>query len=228
MQNCVFACWCDKVPHNGMQNTQHMISKVKGEKPSKHTVLSEEEVEALMAACNHGVSGGRDRALISLTYKCGLRVSEALGIMPSDLNWKDGEIRVREGKKGAGGDLSPLTSSCKPEIDYWLSVREKLGISSRSVLFCTISQGEKTESGQRLHRNHLNNLLKRLAKKAGIEKPVSPHVLRRSCATHLLAGGMGLNLVQCHLRHKSIASTIVYTRVCKRKQAAQKAQDIGW
>ena len=169
--------------------------------------LSVEQVEALLGA----VAGDeplalRDRALLETLYAAGLRVSEATALDVDDLDMQDGTVRAFG--KGARERLVPVGRSARRALDAYLVRGRPLLARPRSgpALFLNAQ-------GSRLSRQGCWKILRRHARRAGLEAEVSPHVLRHSFATHLLAGGADIRSVQELLGHASLATTQVYTRV---------------
>jgi len=126
---------------------------------------TKEEVMALVDGCNDGVSGLRNKVLIIVLYRCGLRISEALGIRSSDYNANEGTIRV----VGKGNKLRVVgvDSQTKLNLDLWISKRKEIGINGAGnpPIFCGIS---KMNFGKPIQTVYVRNLLKRLGKAAGI------------------------------------------------------------
>ncbi len=176
--------------------------------------LSEAEVESLLAAAQArpGPEGLRLVALLEVIYATGLRVSELVGLSLSSLS-RDGKVVVVQGK-GGKERMVPLSEPANDAIKAYLTVREKFipkkraQSSARDWLFPSrSSQGHLT-------RARFAQLLKDLAREAGIEaKRVSPHVLRHSFASHLLAHGADLRSLQQMLGHADIATTQIYTHI---------------
>ena len=131
-------------------------------------VLSPAEVRSLINACfNRAPTGIRNRALIAILYRCGLRIGEALALMPKDLDEKAGTVRVLHGKgdKTRTVGLDPDGFAC---VSRWLERRQKAGINGRAPLMCTLD-------GKPVKQDYIRALLPRLARKAGIEKRVHAH-----------------------------------------------------
>jgi integrase/recombinase XerD len=169
------------------------------------------QVEALLGA----VAGDdpralRDRALLETLYAAGLRVSEATALDLDDLDLDDGAVRAFG--KGAKERLVPLGRSARKALEAWLVRGRPALASTRSgpALFLNAQ-------GTRLTRQGCWKILRRHAKRAGLESHVSPHVLRHSFATHLLAGGADIRSVQELLGHASLATTQVYTKVTQER-----------
>ncbi len=173
--------------------------------------LEIEQVEALLAA----VAGDdpralRDRALLETLYAAGLRVSEATALDLDDVDLDDGTVRAFG--KGAKERLVPLGRSARKALESYL-VRGRPALArprSGPALFLNAQ-------GTRLTRQGCWKILRRHAKRAGLEAEVSPHVLRHSFATHLLAGGADIRSVQELLGHASLATTQVYTKVTQER-----------
>ena len=169
--------------------------------------LTVEQVEALLGA----VAGDdpralRDRALLETLYAAGLRVSEATGLDVDDVDLDDGVVRAFG--KGSRERLVPIGRSARRALGAWL-VRGRpalAGPRAGAALFLNARGGRLTRQGcWKILRHH--------ARRAGLEGAVSPHVLRHSFATHLLAGGADVRSVQELLGHASLATTQVYTKV---------------
>lgn len=169
--------------------------------------LTHEEMTALLElpARDHA-EDQRDRVMLELLYAAGLRVSELVGLSLSQIDMQLGCVRVVG--KGAKERVVPMGQvAVKMLVDYVEHVRPVLlkGRSSR-VLFIS-------RRGRGLTRQACWKLLLRRARRAGISKSISPHMLRHSFATHLLEGGADLRVVQSMLGHADIATTQIYTHV---------------
>lgn len=200
------------------------IKTTKGRK--FHTeIYSKEEVMSLMEACNNGPSGIRNKVLIVVLYRCGLRVSEVLGIRSSDYNAHDGTLRVIG--KGNKMRVVGLDSQTKMNLDLWMEKRKKLGINGcgNPPIFCGIS---KANIGEPIQTVYVRNLLKRLGKKAGIEKRMNPHNLRHTFAHDLLNEGIGLQHIQITLGHSSISTTSKYLQRFNPKETIEKIKERVW
>jgi site-specific recombinase XerD len=166
-------------------------------------ILTAEEVRALLKACSsRAPTGIRNRALIVTLYRGGLRVSEALALMPKDLDRDAGTVRILNGKgnqaRTVGFDPTAFTV-----IERWLDKRRELRINGRAALLCTLDGGPLASS-------YVRALLPRLAARAGIEKRVHAHGLRHTHAAELAREGLPMNLIQAQLGHTSLATTSRY------------------
>jgi integrase/recombinase XerD len=172
-------------------------------------VLSPVMVERLLTAPQpYDTYWRRDRALLELLYASGCRASEVSNLKLPDLHLRE-RYCLAHGK-GSKDRLTPLGHAAVSAIsDYLEHERPKLAKNSRGdPTWVLLSRG-----GKRLRREAIWELVKRYARRAGADADVSPHTLRHSFATHLLAGGADLRQVQELLGHSSIATTQIYTHV---------------
>jgi integrase/recombinase XerD len=173
--------------------------------------LNEQEVEDLLNApnSNHPI-GLRDRAMLELLYASGLRVSELVNIKVSEVSTQDGVVRVTG--KGSKTRLVPMGEEAADWIIRYMRhgrtalLQKKMSDS----LFVTNRAAAMT-------RQAFWYLIKRYAVQAGINKPMSPHVLRHAFATHLLNHGADLRVVQMLLGHSDISTTQIYTHVARER-----------
>ena len=170
-------------------------------------VLGVEEVEKLLAAPSLDEPlAFRDRAMLELAYGAGLRVSEWISLNVRDVMLQDHLVRVFG--KGAKERLVPIGRRAIAAIAVYLrELRPSLEKGEgKGILFLNAR-------GQPLSRMGAWKILRKYVKQAGITKPVSPHTLRHSFATHLLEGGADLRAVQEMLGHVDISTTQIYTHV---------------
>jgi integrase/recombinase XerD len=166
--------------------------------------ISRPEAAALLAAPNtRAPTGLRNRCLLELMYRGGLRVGEALALAPRDVDLSSGTVRVLDGKGGDGTGY--FDESVRPWLEQW--VRERRHYSHKdSPLFCTLK-------GNPVSVRYVEAMVKRMAKRAGITSTVTPHVLRHTFATELLDEGANIRQVQEALRHADVSTTMIYTHV---------------
>jgi len=187
--------------------------------------LTKEEVMGLIGACTKGISGLRNKVILIVFYRCGLRVAEVVGLRYSDYNTTDGTLRVIG--KGNKMRVVGLDESTKMNLDLWILRRKEIGINGigNPPIFCGISKNNFAEPIQTVY---IRNLLKRLAAKVGIEKRVNPHALRHTFAHDLLNEGIGLQHIQISLGHSSISTTSKYLNGFNPKQTIDAIKARTW
>ena len=173
--------------------------------------LTEQEVESLLNAPDTATTvGQRDRAMLEVLYATGLRVSELVSLQLGQVNLRQGVLRVVG--KGNKERLTPLGE----EASDWV---EKFVRQGRAELL----RGQPAQTlfpsrrGSTMTRQTFWHAIKRHALRAGINKPLSPHVLRHAFATHLLNHGADLRVVQMLLGHSDISTTQIYTHVARER-----------
>jgi integrase/recombinase XerD len=170
-------------------------------------VLNYAEVQKLLAAPRgSGPTALRDRALLEVMYACGLRASETIGLELPDVDLRRGFLRARG--KGSKERLVPLGAKAVAAVNSYLrGGRPKLvGEREEPKLFVNFRGGSLTRQG-------LYKIVQKHARAAGLEGKMSPHTLRHTFATHLLAGGCDLRAVQEMLGHADVSTTQVYTHL---------------
>jgi integrase/recombinase XerD len=169
-------------------------------------VLNYSEVQLLLAAPRGSEPTTlRDRALLEVMYACGLRASETIGLDVGDLDLRQGFLRARG--KGSKERLVPVGRQAIAAISVYMRARPKLvGERHEPKLFVNFRGGPLTRQG-------LYKIVQRHARTAGLGGRMSPHTLRHSFATHLLAGGCDLRAVQEMLGHADISTTQMYTHL---------------
>ena len=169
-------------------------------------VLSEEEVERLLAAPDLATpSGLRDRAMVELLYATGLRVSELVGLRLPQIDLKGGYLLAFG--KGSKERVVPVGEEAERFLARYLTeLRPKLARGRHDAVFVNLRGAPMTRQG-------FWKILKAWGLRAGIDRPISPHVLRHSFATHLLEHGADLRAVQAMLGHSDIATTEIYTHI---------------
>ncbi|MBI5533236.1 MAG: site-specific tyrosine recombinase XerD [Deltaproteobacteria bacterium] len=168
--------------------------------------LTFEEVESLLAAPDPTTARGlRDRAMLQLMYAAGLRVSELVGLPLASVDLRRGLVSVSG--KGGKQRLVPIGEVAMKAVEQYVQGVRVLTAGPRdTVLFLSPRGGPLTRQG-------FWKLIVRYARGIGIIKPISPHKLRHSFATHLLQNGADLRAVQAMLGHADIATTEIYTHV---------------
>lgn len=173
--------------------------------------LTEQEVEALMDAPDLADPiQFRDRAMLEMLYASGLRVTELVGLQLSQINLRQGVIRVMG--KGSKERLVPLGDEAADWlVQYVKNIRPLLiDDDSNEVVF-------PSRRGQQMTRQTFWHRIKRHGLTAGIDKLPSPHVLRHAFATHLLNHGADLRVVQLLLGHSDLSTTQIYTHIAQHR-----------
>ena len=145
----------------------------------------------------------RDRAIMELLYSSGLRLSELLSLEVSDLDLKDGTVRVTG--KGRKTRVVPVGRHARSALQQWLGIRATF-TTQASVLFLS-------RRGERLAPRTVQQRLQRWGSKRGLPMRLHPHMLRHSCASHVLESSSDLRAVQELLGHADIATTQIYTHL---------------
>jgi integrase/recombinase XerD len=178
--------------------------------------LSEDEVESLIAAVvGDDAIARRDRALLETLYATGARISELCGLSSGDLDLEAGMVRLYG--KGSKERLVPIGSCARRALDTWLTEGRESLVPARWARRGDAEAVFLDKRGRRLSRQAAWAVVVRHGERAGLKGHLSPHVLRHSCATHMLDHGADLRIVQEMLGHASISTTQVYTRVSQEK-----------
>jgi integrase/recombinase XerD len=171
-------------------------------------VLSVDEIELIISSIDlSSKQGERNRAILETLYSCGLRVTELINLKISNINFKEGYIKVIG--KGDKERLTPIGSNALKYILIYVNevrIHQKISKNQEDFVFLN-------NRGSKLSRVMIFTLIKRIVDKVGIKKKVSPHTFRHSFATHLIEGGADLRAVQEMLGHESITTTEIYTHL---------------
>jgi site-specific recombinase XerD len=184
-------------------------------------LLTRSEVESLLDRCsNRSPTGVRNRCLLVLAWRCGLRCQEALDLLPKDVDFDRSTITVQRGKGGkrrvVGMDVGTAAV-----VQQWTQRRSELRPPRSAPLMCTLA-------GSPIDPSYVRHLMKRLGRKAGIDKRVHYHQLRHVYACDLVAEGAVLTTVQRLLGHSSVATTSVYLSRLGNSEAVAFAQAREW
>ncbi len=173
--------------------------------------LTLEQVESLLASpVGDEPASYRDRAILEVLYGCGLRIGELVGLSDVDVDL-DGEL-LRVFGKGRRERIVPMGRPAHSAVSQWMSGLGRDALSSRRT---SASQAEDAlflnQRGSRLSRQGAWMVVRRHGERVGLGEILTPHVLRHSCATHMLVNGADIRYVQELLGHRSISSTQLYT-----------------
>ena len=172
-------------------------------------VLSVAEVEVLLKSpSGRNLQGLRDQACLELMYAAGLRASEVTGLKLGQLNFEEGIVRVTG--KGEKERMVPVGRPARQSLRRYLDRARNRWVKEgqEDALFVT-------HFGRKMSRQAIWKILRKYAKKSGLQKKVYPHILRHSFATHLLENGADLRVVQELLGHADISTTQIYTHMDK-------------
>jgi len=180
--------------------------------------LTVAEIGRLLASPSGGDPPAlRDRAILELFYSSGLRVSELAALTLQQVDLENGLARVFG--KGSKERVVPMGGRARDALGTWIASGRPHFVKAR-----TRSELFLSSRGTSLSRVALWGIVKKHARRAGIKKPVKPHLLRHSFATHLLSGGADLRAIQEMLGHASISTTQIYTAVEGRRLLDQHAR----
>ncbi len=160
--------------------------------------LTEDEVRKLLSATR---DNPRDYAILSFLAYSGLRVSELCNLKLEDVDFQERVVRVRSGK-GDKDRIVVISPRAVEALQEYINTRD----DSLEYLFAS-------RKSERISRVHVFRIVRKYAKKAGIKKDVTPHVLRHTLATTLLKRGVDIRYIQQFLGHSSVATTQIYTHV---------------
>ena len=170
----------------------------------KHKFVTEIQVNALMKACAKTRYELRNKVIILLMYKHGLRVSELLNLCWNDIDFDSAKIYIHRMKNSKSG-YHPLFGE-----ELRLLRRFKREQSDNHYLF--VSQ-KKTI----LHRNSVRDLVKQLSAFAYLDDDITPHSLRHACGYALVNKGVDTRTIQEYLGHKNIQNTVIYTEISEKR-----------
>lgn len=174
------------------------------------SVLSIEEVEALLNACQgSGINELRDKAILEMLYATGMRVSELTELQLHQLFMDEGYIRVIG--KGNKERIVPFGDMASMALKQYIDLGRPRQLKKHATNLVFLNN-----RGEGITRQTVWRVIKKYARKANIDennKSLSPHILRHSFATHLLAGGAHLRFIQETLGHADIATTEIYTHI---------------
>jgi integrase/recombinase XerD len=182
--------------------------------------LAEDEVESLLqAVIGDTPRARRDRAILEVLYGTGMRISELVGVSLGDLSLEDGLVRVMG--KGSKERLVPVGSFGRRALERWLSPAGRGALQPERWARRGDAEAVFLNArGGRLSRQGAWGIVGHYGRKAGLEGRLTPHVLRHSCATHMLDHGADIRIVQELLGHASISTTQIYTKVSSERLRA--------
>jgi integrase/recombinase XerD len=189
--------------------------------PLVPSVFSIGEIQGILNSFTLSVSGIRNRALVAIMFAGGLRVSEAINLMPSDIDPAKNEILIRNGKGGKTRRVGLLTDLL-PFLQHWMEKRKALGFNGKEPIFCTFTNGTKrVQTGEAISADYVRGFLARLQKKMNLDKRLHSHSFRHSHANHLMESGKRLNTISAQLGHSSCSTTDKYLAKISSKELSE-------
>jgi integrase/recombinase XerD len=180
-------------------------------------VPTTEEVETLLRSFSTAPTSVRNRALVALLWRCGLRITEALSLTPGDLDRARGRLHVRRGK-GSKQRMVGLDAGAIALVDAWLAVRPKT--TRTAPLFVTLK-------GDPVSASYVRSMLIRKSRKLGLPQ-LHPHCLRHAFAVGLTREGASMRTVQSSLGHGDLTTTAVYLASLGEDEAAEAVAARQW
>jgi integrase len=208
-------------------------SPVKGKEYPKEIYTSDEIRSVLARTSSSFPSAIRNHALIVLLWQTGLRISEALDLLPGDVDTVKNEVFVRKGKTGARRVAS--TPEVSADVERWMGRRSTLALKKNSPLFCSTMVGKQ---GKRLTLTYVESTFHRLATSAGVEiredrklvggKRFHPHGLRHTYSVALAEANVPPAYLQRQLGHASLNTTTVYLAGISTEDIAEAIGGVTW
>lgn len=168
--------------------------------------LTPDEVVRLLDQCGDTPTEIRNRALIVLLWRAGLRVSEALALRPHHVDFEARTVTVMRGK-GGKRRIVGIDPAALMEIQRWMLERAMLGVKATAPLFCTV---QRPGRGNTVHPAYVRDRLKQYGERAGIPKRIHPHGFRHTMTVELAREGVGMYLIQRQLGHSHLGTTAHY------------------
>lgn len=174
-------------------------------------ILEREEAYKLIKQPNKRYPTGlRNKAIISIMLNCGIRVSEVTNLKPNSINLTDGKLRVVNGKGKKDRDIPFISENTLYLLREWKKIKPKDSSYFFTTLINRSNDRFTSEKGRKLSERYIQLMIKRYAKKAGINKDVTPHTLRHSFATDFYKRTKDIEALKKILGHSDISTTQIY------------------
>ncbi len=174
-------------------------------------ILDREEALKLIRQPNKRyITGLRNKTIISLMLNCGLRVSEVTSLKPNDINITEGKLRVVNGKGQKDRDIPFISESTLDLLRDWKKIKPKGSQYFFTTLVDRKNDRFSSKKGQKLSDRYIQFMIKRYARKAGINKDVTPHTLRHSFSTDFYKRTKDIEALRKILGHSDISTTQIY------------------
>jgi integrase len=178
----------------------------------------------LVGACGGGNVGCRDRALYTFLWGTAARISEALDLMPAELDFDEKKVTILRGKGGKRRTVG-LSEQTITALQKWLVVRAELGIGDNRPVFCVVGRPTR---GKRLYSSCVREQLRDCAKRAGIRQRINPHAFRHGQAVYQIKLGRPINVVSKMLGHSNSAITARYIDHVDQDEQLDALRDMTW
>ena len=194
--------------------------------PLVPSVFTLGEIQQILNTFSLSVSGCRNRALVAIMFAAGLRVSEAINLMPSDIDSSKNEVLIRNGKGGKTRRVQIL-SEFLPCLQHWMEKRKALGFNGKEQIFCTYTKGNQIiQSGEAISADYVRGFLARIQKKMNLDKRLHSHAFRHSHAEFLMSSGKKLNIISSQLGHSSCSTTDKYLKKISSQELSEAFADL--
>lgn len=185
-------------------------------------VLTADEADAILRQPNRGtLTGLRNRCILEVMYRAGLRVSEVANLRPRDVRLGVARLEIRNSKGGKGRNV-PLRQGTVELLEQWKAARPP-----GEAFFCTCFErggiAAGNPAGSRLSKQYIEQCVARYTRRARVERRVTPHTFRHTYATDLLAAGLNMRELQRLLGHSHVNTTMIYAHVHDDEIAAKVA-----
>ena len=187
------------------------------ERKTELRVPMADQVERLLRSFTKAPTSVRNRAIVAVLWRCGLRVSECLSLHPGDIDRDRGTLTVRRGKGGKSRTVG-IDAGTIALVDAWVALRPKLG--RNAPLFITLG-------GKPVSAAYVRSMLIRKSRKLGIPQ-LHPHALRHAHAVDLVREGVAVPLIQRALGHSSLATTAVYLQGLGADESVEAVRGREW
>ena len=172
---------------------------------TQRAIVSKSEITAMYEVCEDDLYGWRDRVILALYYGCGLRYREGAHVQQRDVNFNTGLLHIRKGKNYRERYV-PMSPGVMRELRNWIGYYQAMFCGQTNLIL-------SGRNGKKVSSSALNNRIKKLIEKVGIEKRITLHSLRHSIATHLMEEGMKLEDIGRFLGHVTLETTQKYAHV---------------
>lgn len=186
--------------------------------------LSRDEAKALIDTCSDTDAGIRDRAVFTALWRGSMRIGATLRIMPLDIDWNNNLVIIQRDKGGKSRTVV-LDAQAIDVLRIWAERRKTLGVNGHHFFFCTV---QKNALGKHVDPSHFRHRIKKMQKKAGIEKRCHLHCLRHTGASELLEEGFDLATIAGQLGHAHTSTTSRYLHRLRPDLMNEKLKERKW